>query len=156
VDGSGVVLVMFRNALEGSRDMYLARSANGGKTFEPAQKVGQGTWKLDACPMDGGGVTVDEKGRVATIWRREGTVFATRGGDPEQSLGEGRNPATVATTAGVYSAWTEGSSVRVEMKEAEPETVDEDGAFPALAVVRDGSAVVAWESKGAIVIRKIR
>jgi len=156
VDGSGVVLVMFRNALEGSRDMYLARSANGGKTFEPAQKVGRGTWKLDACPMDGGGVTVDEKGRVATIWRREGTVFATRGGDPERSLGEGRNPATVATKAGTYSVWTEGPSVRVETPGAAPETVDEEGAFPALTVVRDGSAVVAWESRGAIVIRKVR
>jgi hypothetical protein len=156
MDGSGVILVMFRNALEGSRDMYLARSTNGGKTFEQAQKVGGGTWKLEACPMDGGGVTVDEKGQAATIWRREGTIFATRAGDPEKPLGEGRNPATVATKAGVYSAWTEGPSVRVKTQAAEPETVDEDGAFPALAVVRDGSAVVAWESKGAIVIRKVR
>ncbi|HEY8152266.1 MAG TPA: hypothetical protein VIK51_25400, partial [Vicinamibacteria bacterium] len=88
--------------------------------------------------------------------RREGTVFATRGGDPEQSLGEGRNPATVATKAGVYSAWTEGTSVRVKKQGAEPETVDEDGAFPTLAALRDGSAVVAWESKGAIVVRKVR
>ena len=157
VDRSGVILVMFRNALEGSRDLYLARSADGGKTFAAAQKVGGGTWKLDACPMDGGGVTVDEKGRVATIWRREGTVFATRGGDAEEPLGLGRNPTVVATTAGAYSAWTEGTSVRVKTRgAAPPETVDEDGAFPALAVVRDGSAVVAWESKGAIVIRKIR
>jgi len=156
VDGSGAILVMFRNALEGSRDMYLARSSDGGKTFEPAQKVGQGTWKLDACPMDGGGVTVDEKGSVATIWRREGTVFATRGGGPEHSLGEGRNPATAATKAGTYSVWTEGPSVRVTTPRAVSETVDEDGAFPALTVVRDGSAVVAWESKGAIVIRKVR
>lgn len=156
VDRSGVILVMFRNASEGSRDMYLARSADGGKTFEEAQKVGRGTWKLDACPMDGGGVTVDEKGSVATIWRREGTVFATREGDPEKSLGEGRNPTTVATKTGVYTAWTEGTSVRVKTQGAEPETVDEDGAFPALAAVRDGSAVVAWESKGAIVIRKVR
>jgi hypothetical protein len=107
--------------------------------------------------MDGGGVTVDEKGRVATIWRREGNVFATRGGDPEKSLGEGRNPATVATKAGVYSVWTEGASVRVKTQGPEPpETVAEDGAFPALAAVHDGSAVVAWESKGAIVIRKVR
>ena len=156
VDRSGVILVMFRNALEGSRDMYLARSANGGKTFEAAEKVGQGTWKVEACPMDGGALTVDEEGRVATIWRREGTVFATRGGDPEKSLGPGRNATTVATKGGVYSAWTEGTSVRVKTQAAEPETVDEDGAFPALAAVRDGSAVVAWESKGAIVIRTVR
>ena len=83
-------------------------------------------------------------------------MFATRGGDAEKALGLGRNPTAVATKAGVYSAWTEGPSVRVKTQGAEPETVAEDGAFPALAVVRDGSAVVAWESKGAIVIRKVR
>jgi hypothetical protein len=148
---------MFRNAVDGSRDMYRARSTNGGRSFEEAQKAGHGTWKLEACPMDGGGVTVDAKGRVVTIWRREGTVYTTSEGDAEKSLSLGRNPTTVATKAGVYSAWTEGTAVRVETPRAgAAETVDEDGAFPAVAAGRDGSAVVAWESKGAIVIRTVR
>src|SRR5712691_7359437 len=68
VDGSGRVHVMFRNALEGSRDMYLARSANGGKTFEPAQKVGQGTWKLDACPW----MAAASRSTRRAGWRRSG------------------------------------------------------------------------------------
>jgi hypothetical protein len=157
VDRPGAIVVMFRNAVEGSRDMYRARSTNGGKSFQEAQKVGHGTWKLEACPMDGGAVTVDAKGRVVTIWRREGTLYMASDGDAEKSLGLGRDPTTVATEAGIYSAWTEGTSVRVATPGAEPpETVDENGVFPAVAAVGDGSAVMAWESRGTIVIRKVR
>ena len=65
VDDDGGVSVMFRNALGGSRDMYVARSTDGGRTFPPAAKVGAGTWKLEACPMDGGALAVD--GRVVHL-----------------------------------------------------------------------------------------
>ena len=44
------VALMFRNFLNGSRDMYLLESTDGGQTFGKAQKVGEGTWKLNACP----------------------------------------------------------------------------------------------------------
>ena len=40
MDGSNDVYVMFRNALGGNRDMYVARSRDGGKTFGAAAKVG--------------------------------------------------------------------------------------------------------------------
>ena len=42
------------NSLDGNRDMYLVRSEDGGRTFGPPEKLGAGTWKLAACPMDGG------------------------------------------------------------------------------------------------------
>ena len=48
------VAIMFRNFLNGSRDMYLLQSSDAGQMFGTAQKVGEGTWKLNACPMDGG------------------------------------------------------------------------------------------------------
>jgi photosystem II stability/assembly factor-like uncharacterized protein len=41
----GELLVMWRNWLDGSRDMYLARS-RAGAVFGPAEKLGIGTWKL--------------------------------------------------------------------------------------------------------------
>ena len=157
VDRAGAIVVMFRNALDGSRDMYRARSVNGGKSFEEAQKVGQANLEAGRLPH----------GRRQRDRGREGPSrhdlapgrdhHITREGDAEKSLGLGRNPTAVATKAGVYSAWTEGTAVRVKAREAEqPETLDEDGAFPAVAAARDGSAVVAWESKGSIVIRKVR
>lgn len=66
---------MFRNWLNGNRDLYLISSSNGGKTFGQAQKLGVGSWKLNGCPMDGGGLAVDKKGTPETVWRREGKIF---------------------------------------------------------------------------------
>jgi hypothetical protein len=46
-DPQGKLHVMWRNQLAGSRDMYLTTSADGGRSFAAAQKLGQGTWQLD-------------------------------------------------------------------------------------------------------------
>jgi hypothetical protein len=39
---------------------------------------------------------------------------------------------------------------------AQPEILDEDGAFPSMGALSDASVAVAWESKGEIVIRTVR
>lgn len=52
-DGT-TVAVMFRNELSGNRDMFVVHSDDGGETFGAARKLGTGSWKLAACPMDGG------------------------------------------------------------------------------------------------------
>ena len=154
-DGSGNIFVMFRNALDGSRDLYLTRSGDGGKTFDAAKKLGRGTWKLEACPMDGGTLAIDPDGRVNTIWRREETLFASDPERPEKSLGSGRNPALAATRRGSYVAWSEGKAVLLRRPTpAPPEVLAEDGSFPSMVPMVDGSVVVAWESKGAIMVRR--
>ena len=55
IDAAGQILVMWRNWLGGSRDMYLTRSRDG-VAFSKPEKLGTGTWPLNACPMDGGGI----------------------------------------------------------------------------------------------------
>jgi hypothetical protein len=145
---------MFRNALEGSRDLYLTRSSDGGRTFEAAGKVGTGTWRLEGCPMDGGGLALDQKGRVSTIWRRDQTIFTTVAGGPEAPAGTGRNPTLAATPTAFFSSWTEGASVMLKKPDVPtPLVIDEDGAAPSMAALLDGSIVIAWESKGSIVIQ---
>jgi len=67
-------IVMWRNWLEGSRDMYLARS-RAGAAFGPAEKLGMGTWKLKGCPMDGGGCRDLPAAGIHGCGRREGTVY---------------------------------------------------------------------------------
>lgn len=84
--------VMFRNWLGGARDMYLASSTDGGASFGSALKLGQGTWKLNACPMDGGALVVSANGVVKTAWRRADRVFLCVPGASEQDLGEGAQP----------------------------------------------------------------
>jgi BNR repeat protein len=157
VSAEGIIHVLFRNALEGSRDLYVIRSEDGGKTFGAANHLGLGTWKLEGCPMDGGGLAVDGTGAVATVWRRDQTVFATEGDLLEKTLGAGRNPTVVSTRNGLFAAWTRGTSVLVRKPgSSQPEVVAEDGAFPALTALSDGSVALAWESKGAIEIRTVR
>lgn len=156
IDAAGIIHVMFRNALEGSRDLYVARSVDGGKTFEPAMKLGDGTWKLDACPMDGGGLAVNAKGEVSTVWRREQTIFATLGRNREKALGTGRNPSLAGTTNGRFAAWTEGSSVMLKKPASDEATIVGDGAFPSLAGLPNGSLLMAWESKGSITLQVLQ
>ncbi len=84
------VYVMFRNWLQDNRDLYLTRSDDGGHTFNPAQKLGNGTWKLNGCPMDGGSLAVNKDGEIQTVWRREGKVYAAMPAMPEKEIGEGK------------------------------------------------------------------
>ena len=46
-DPKGRLLVMWRNSLDGNRDMYLCISEDGGKTFGSAKKLGLGSWPTD-------------------------------------------------------------------------------------------------------------
>ena len=75
ISSRGSVYVMWRNLLDGNRDMYVAKSGDNGQTFDPAEKIGIGSWKLNACPMDGGDLAVSASGSLSTIWRREREVF---------------------------------------------------------------------------------
>jgi len=149
----GELLVMWRNSLDGSRDMYLARS-RAGATFGPAEKLGTGTWKLKGCPMDGGGVAVFQK-RVFTAWRREGTVYMAEPGGQEIALGQGKDLAVAAGSKGVYVAWVSASGVQLRAPDASPVTLSNDGAFPAITVLSDGAVVAAWQEGDSIATRRL-
>jgi hypothetical protein len=155
-DAKGALAVMWRNSLSGARDMYLARSDDGGRSFSQALKLGTGTWPLRACPMDGGGIAVDG-GRVATAWRREDVVYAAEPGAEEKPLGRGRN-ASVALRDGVaLVAWqtSDGDVALARGGSAAPAVVGR-GRFPALGAAPDGKGpvVLAWEDpeRGAMVL----
>jgi len=147
----GQLVVMFRNALGGARDMYLASSQDGGKTFTPAEKLGAGTWKLDACPMDGGGVAFSPQGKIVTAWRRENTVYIAPQGGAETLIHEGKNPAIASNAEGIYVAWTSPNGVfaRVPGK-SDPVALDSTGGFVQLVAVPHGPVIAAWERKGTL------
>ncbi|HWJ28833.1 MAG TPA: sialidase family protein, partial [Flavisolibacter sp.] len=83
------VAVMFRNWLNGNRDLYLIQSADGGLSFGSAQKLGKGSWALNGCPMDGGGLTIAENGAVNTVWNRKGVIYSAQPLMEERELGTG-------------------------------------------------------------------
>jgi len=149
----GELVVMWRNAVGGSRDMYLA-TARDGVTFSTPQKLGEGTWKLNACPMDGGGLAVSSS-EILTAWRREANVFLDQPGRPEKQIGSGKDIALALAGEKTFVAWVDGTKVESWI-DGELEQLSESGAFPSLLGLPDGSALAAWEENGAIQIRRLR
>ena len=144
---------MWRNWLDGSRDMYLARS-RAGAAFGKAEKLGLGTWKLKGCPMDGGGVVISGK-RVFTAWRREGTIYLAEPRGQETALGQGKDLAVAAGPKGVYVAWANASGIELRAPDASMVKLSAEGAFPAITVLSDGAVVAAWEEKDGITTRRL-
>lgn len=154
IDAQGRIFVMFRNSIDGNRDMYMVRSDDGGKTFGAAAKLGDGTWKLNACPMDGGALQAGADGKPLTIWRREGDVFLSAGPNLEQRIGAGRHPILAATPRGPALAWTEDKQLKVVAPgQKGATTFESDAAYPSMVALRSGAVVLAWEQGGAIVVR---
>jgi hypothetical protein len=139
------VYVMFRNFLNGNRDLYVATSSNAGKSFENAQKLGVGNWKLNACPMDGGGLAIDKSGIAQTVWRREGKIYASTIGSSEKEIGEGKG-CTMATVnnKNVY-AWTENGDV-VLIKPQGQKKVLGKGSLPIVKALNNEYVICVWEN----------
>lgn len=149
----GAVHVMFRNSLAGNRDMYVSTSRDEGATFSPATKIGQGTWKLNGCPMDGGMLAEGPKGSFVTVWRRNGEVFFTSSPTgQEQMLARGEQPWVAATASGPVIVWTdrrEGDLWVQEPGTGQPRKLSEAARDPMVAAAIDGAGpvVACWESK---------
>jgi hypothetical protein len=139
---------LFRNALSGDRDLYLLHWNMGAITAP--QKLGRSSWKINACPMDGGGV-VDIDGRVVTAWRRDETVFLARPGQAETAIGEGKDVALASGKTGVFVAWTDPTGIEVHKPDnAKPIRLSRGGGFPSLARLSNGNVLAAWEQGGSI------
>lgn len=156
VERDGKIWVMFRNSLDGNRDMYVAASEDHGETFSAARKLGSGSWKLEGCPMDGGSIAVSGN-QVATVWRRENTVYHSGLRGSEVELGPGRQPTVALTTNGPVYAWTDGKSLLWQRgDEQKTRKHDGQGSYLSLVALSDGNALVASERDGRIVIDSLR
>ena len=154
IDPNGQIFVMWRNWLGGARDMYLARSRDG-ETFTNIEKLGEGSWQLNACPMDGGGLAIYQD-RVVTAWRRDQTVYLAEPGGREKALGEGREIALAAGANGSYAAWVDSSGVEIRTPDASrPVLLSGSGTLPALASLSDGAVLAAWEENGVIKTKRV-
>jgi hypothetical protein len=147
------VAVMFRNWLAGARDLYVIRSRDGGAGFSDATKLGNGSWKLDACPMDGGAMSISERGDILTTWRRELEIYLARPGKAEQRIATGRSP--MLATRGKHSVmvWQEGSDIMLRALDADAARVVGQGRLPQVALLRGGKTLVAWERDGNVYFR---
>jgi len=140
--------VMFRNSLDGQRDMYLASGSADG-VFKPAVKLGNAIWPLKSCPMDGGMLAVDRSGAVHTAWRCQDDVYLTQNGQ-ERHVGKGKQPWITTTEKGSVVVWIEKDDERVFLSAAdssEPLVLSDHGRDPIVIPVADGrQAFACWEA----------
>jgi hypothetical protein len=74
VGPADAVALTWRRVFPGDiRDMVLAVSRDGGRTFGDPTLVSADRWKITACPHRGGAVGWDGRGRIYMSWYTEGT-----------------------------------------------------------------------------------
>lgn len=139
------VFVMFRNWLNGNRDLYLIQSTDGGNTFGQAQKLGNGSWALNGCPMDGGGLVINKNENVETVWNRKGTIYACEPGKEEKKLGEGKNCTMESVNGKNIYAWVEGGNIIVLKPQGMKKNLGK-GQLPVLKAVNNEHILCVWEN----------
>lgn len=85
-DTGGVVYLAWRTVLPGNiRDIVVARSTNGGATWDKPERVHADGWVFDGCPHAGPSLAVDAKHRLHAVWwtgkQRNAGVFYARADD---------------------------------------------------------------------------
>jgi hypothetical protein len=148
----GALDLMWRNVLDGSRDFYLIR-ADAGRHFGKPEKLGLGTWKINACPMDGGGL-VHTPAKTVSVWRRMDDIFVAEPSKPETKIGEGKDVAVAASGDKIYSAWIKDSQL-VLWTSGKREIVASQAAFPNLTALPEGGALLAWEENSGISLKRL-
>src|SRR5215212_7544416 len=144
VKGSNVH-IMFRNWLNGNRDLYLIQSSDGGNTFGQAQKLGNGSWALNGCPMDGGGIAINKNGSPETVWRREGAIYACEPGKEEVKLGEGKNCTIESVNGKNIYAWIEDGNVIVLKPRGMKKNLGK-GKLPLIKAINNEHVLCVWEN----------
>lgn len=143
----GDLAVLWRNGIDGARDMWSAVRPAGADAFGLAAKLGEGTWLLKACPMDGGAIFAAGDS-FATVWQRSGSVVLVRPGAPELLLGPGTQPVAVTLGAATPVFFQRGPDLHsVRLPESPAARLHAAQArFPSLVALPDGrSAVLAYE-----------
>jgi hypothetical protein len=65
----GTVVATWRHVYPGNiRDIALAKSSDGGRTFAPPVRVSEDNWVLDGCPENGPAVAIDQTNAIHVVW----------------------------------------------------------------------------------------
>jgi hypothetical protein len=152
--GQSGIFIMFRNWINGSRDLYLIRSTDEGHTFGTACKLGYGTWKLNACPMDGGGLAVRKSSGIYSVWQREGKLYLVESDKKEEFIAQGRS-CDITDGESPIITWQEGSELKLlDYRKGKSYDLGEGGYIKA-ARLKDNSILTTWEKDGNIFVKKL-
>jgi hypothetical protein len=122
VDGKGNPVLIWREGATTDRQLYVSKSADGGKSFAAPVKVSHAKTGIDVCPMDAPAVAVSADGRtLAAAW------MDLRPG------GGGRDVQ-----------WTTGAGALPVESRIHDQAGGAQG-HPSLAIGADGAVWCAWE-----------
>lgn len=147
-DATGNLAVMWRNAIAGSRDMWLMTRPHGAKGFSSPRKLGEGSWKIDGCPMDGGRILSMGDGSFATVWQRAGETFFCPPDGPEVVIGPGKQPVAIQRNGRPVFVWQQATELVAGhlVASSGPTRIATEARFPVLISVDDGeTALLAYE-----------
>ena len=66
---NGTVVAAWRHVYTGNtRDIALAKSSDGGRTFASPVRVSEDNWVLDGCPENGPAVAIDQTNAIHVVW----------------------------------------------------------------------------------------
>ncbi|CAM4204486.1 exo-alpha-sialidase [Cytophagaceae bacterium 50C-KIRBA] len=146
----GHIAIMFRNWLQGARDMYVIQSQDGGKSFGQAQKLGMGTWVLNACPMDGGSLDIAPNGEIVSVWRRAENLYTSGIQGEEKLVGPGKNASTVMLSSGQWITWSHMGQIFLKSNKTDDPKSLGNGKFPIMKAINAQQAYIVWENQGQI------
>jgi hypothetical protein len=152
------VSVMFRNWLKGNRDLYLITSDDSGRTFGEAQKSGTGSWQLNGCPMDGGGIEIDNKNMIHTVWQREGVIYYCKPNEREVSLTTGRVcdiAVNENNSENVIATLQNGGNVKIIRVNDKKEIDLGEGSFLKSIVLSKNEVLCVWEQNKNVRFKRI-
>lgn len=152
------VAVMYRNWLQGSRDLYLMTSDNMGISFNSAKKLGLGTWKLNGCPMDGGSVNIDAAGMIHTVWQRAGNIYYCRPNESEIMVSKGRGCSITADkTSNKYPliSLQDGGSVKLASLQNQSEIIVGSGGYLKSIRLDNEQILCFWEQDKTVRYKKV-
>lgn len=148
------IYAMFRNKIHGNRDLYLVQSSDGGSSFGQANKLGWGSWFLDACPMDGGAMVLNENGFPETVWNRRGIIYACTPGKEEKALGNGRNCNLESIDGQNIYAWVENGNVIILKPDGSKLNMGK-GHLPLLKAIGKDQVLCVWEMESRILSKML-
>ena len=153
-DNDGNITVMFRNNVNGSRDLHFTRSVDGGETFSIPEKLGSGTWKINGCPMDGGDLIVNSRGELNTIWKRKGDIFMSNSSSSEEKIGSGKSPSISANDQETYVVFSQGEDIISTTSDNSSPTKIGTGSSPKVIALKNG-AIYFWVNTDGINFKKV-
>jgi hypothetical protein len=125
VDARGSVYAAWRHIFPGSmRDIAFAKSADGGRRFDPLVRVSEDNWELNGCPEDGPALAVDQSGLIHVAW-----ATVVNDGEPQKALfhATSRDGKTFSRRARL------------------PVVATATPGHPQLTLTPDGGVAIAWD-----------